>query len=164
MPNQILEERLRGMQNVLVSAHRANTGISTSSRGREREEFVNRFVRSFLPNIYRCGNGDITDAKGHRSGQLEVVIEYPFSASFSLFDPSGVRVYLAEAVACAIEVKSNLADQWNEVVLTANQVSKLSRSYSGALSFSEDDGAPGIDIIHGHIDTIPLFAQGVKLA
>ena len=67
------------------------------------------------------GTGDATDAGGNRSGQLDVVVEYPFAPSL----PLGVgttRLYLAEGVAAVVEVKSDAAGQTDDNPISLRQV------------------------------------------
>lgn len=101
--------------------------MSASSRGGEREIFVSHFLRHVLPPIYRFGSGDATDRTGQKSGQLDIVIEYPFGPSLPAVSSSDIRLYLAETVAAVVEVKSNLASQWTEVEHTASELSRLNR-------------------------------------
>ena len=49
-----------------------------------------------LPPIYRFGTGDATDSTGNKSGQLDVVVEYPFSPSLPVVGTGQSRLYLAE--------------------------------------------------------------------
>lgn len=78
---------------------------------------------------------ELSQIDTNRSGQIDIVIEYPFLPSFPM--PGGTdRLYLAESVAAAIQVKSNLSSQWNEVEDTTTSLRKLQRrwtSISGAL-------------------------------
>jgi hypothetical protein len=64
---------------------------------------------------FRFGSGDITDASGNRSGQLDVVIEYGNSITFPNILPKTPRLYLAEGVCAVVDVKSALSTHWNEV-------------------------------------------------
>ena len=72
--------------------------MSAASKGAERQAFIESFLTNVLPPTFRFGSGDATDAAGHRSGQLDVVVEYPFSPSLPSFGGPGVtRLYLAES-------------------------------------------------------------------
>jgi hypothetical protein len=105
-----------------------------------------------MPPPYRFGDGDITDAKGSKSGQVEVVVvvvvEYPFLPSLPMVG-SQSRLYLAEGVAAVIEVKSNISSQWGEVEKTAAAVKKLDRNFGATFSMGEVPGPK-----------IPFFAVG----
>lgn len=148
MVNQAIIERLTGIQQILMGAHRAGTGMSSATKGHEREHFINAFLAQILPPTFRFGTGDATDRSGKRSGQLDVVVEFPFLPSLPLTE-RGSRLYLAEGVAAVIEVKSDVSTQWDEVVRTADQLESLDRNFGGGMSMG---GYPS--------PKIPLFAVG----
>jgi hypothetical protein len=81
--------------------------MSTATRGQEREAFVDLLLRGCLPQPYRFGSGEVTDAHDAVSGQIDVVIEHPLFPSLPLLGTSQHRLYPIEAVAIAIEVKSS---------------------------------------------------------
>ncbi len=150
MPNQFVLERLTGIQQILTGVHRAGAQMSAASKGAERQAFIESFLANVLPPTFRFGNGDATDTAGHRSGQLDVVVEYPFSPSLPSFGGAGVtRLYLAESVAAVVEVKSNVAGQWGEAQRTAEQLAPLRRTIHAAMTFGP--GPP---------EGIPLFVAG----
>ena len=154
MPNSHVLQRLAGIQSILMGVHQSSASLSSSSRGNEREAFVNNFLSNVLPPIYRFGTGDVTDAAGNRSGQLDVVVEYPFSPSLpTVGGGSQTRLYLAESVAAVVEVKSNIASQWKEAEQTAAQLAPLQRKFSGQLILGPS-GASGV------ADQIPVFVVG----
>ena len=104
-----------------------------------------------LPPVYRFGTGDATDTAGSRSGQLDVVVEFPFSPTLpSVGGPPTTRLYLAEGVAAVIEVKSNAMNQWSEAVRTAALLEPLTRTFSATMSFGSGPPEP----------KIPLFVVG----
>jgi hypothetical protein len=124
--------------------------MTTSSRGAEREAFVRDFLGNVLPPLFRFGTGDATDASGRRSGQLDIVVEYPFSPSLpGAFGGSTNRLYLADGIAAVIEVKSNVSRQWNEALQTAAQLAPLQRSISIGMTMGDPPS-----------DNIPLFIAG----
>src|SRR5262245_10145779 len=133
MAVQVIHDRLLGIQQMLVGVHQASDPLSSNSKGVEREAFINGFLREVLPSIYRFGMGDAVDLSGNRSGQLDVVVEYPFAPSLPI-TPSTPRLYLAEGVAAVIEVKSDVAKQWNEVLSTARQLEPIRQDRSGPRS------------------------------
>ena len=78
-----------------------------------------------------------------------MVIEYPWVPSLPVVGSSKPRLYLAEGIASVIEVKSNVATQWGEVLGTANKLAPLKRKYgSGIVSGANP------------LDRVPLFAVG----
>jgi hypothetical protein len=103
--------------------------MSSATKGTERELFVRSFLAQVFAPMHRFGTGDITDAYQERSGQVDIVVPFPETAlSFPLY-PEGPRLFLAEGVAAVIEVKSDVANQWGEVLSTAEHVKKLRRRF-----------------------------------
>jgi hypothetical protein len=152
MPNNHVIDRLAGIQQILNGVHAASSSMSAASRGHERQAFIDSFLANVLPPVYRFGTGDATDTAGNRSGQLDVVVEYPFSPTLPSAGGAGAtRLYLAEGVAAVIEVKSNAMNQWGEAVRTANVLAPLTRNFSAAMVFGASGRPP---------TTIPLFVVG----
>jgi Domain of unknown function (DUF6602) len=149
-PNPHLMRRLQGMQQMLLGVHSGGDVLTNTSRGTEREAFVNSFLRAVFPPPFRFGTGDITDQAGHCSGQLDIVIEFPFVPSLPL-QADSPRLYLAEGVAAVVEVKSDVATQWEQVLSTAKQLQEISRSYGSGISLGPR--AP---------EKIPLYAVGYR--
>jgi hypothetical protein len=154
--NTYLKQRLEALLQHFRAAHSAGGVSASANRGTEREAFLLAFLSQVLPPIYRVGTGEITDIQGRRSGQLDIVIEMPWAPSFG-FPGSPVRLYPAEAVGVAIEVKSNVGAQWNEVEVTATALAKLRQQLSGT---SVRDGALSIE--DPSAKRLPLFAVGYK--
>ena len=101
-----LGERLAGFQRLLSAVHSGGVALSSSAKGAERERFVELFLAQMFPPSFRFGSGDIVDQRGRSTGQLDVVVELPFLPSFPVAGAYTSRLYLAEGVAAAIEVKS----------------------------------------------------------
>jgi hypothetical protein len=122
--------------------------MSAATKGQERAAFIDQFLSQVMPLPYRFGTGDATDADGNRSGQLDVVVEYPFAPSLPLGLGTS-RLYLAEGVAAVVEVKSDAAGQWNEALHTASQLVAVTRVF-------------GFAMVMGNAPTpkIPLFVAG----
>lgn len=148
--NQDLEQRLEGLHAGLMAAFRAGVQSSSASKGLEREIFVRRFLALVLPPIYRFGYGDIIDTSRRKSGQIDIVIENPFFPSLSVIE-DGPRLYLAEGVAAALEVKSDISAQWSQVVSTANKLKPL---------FPCPGGIRGNSTLAMADCCVPLFAIG----
>jgi hypothetical protein len=146
MANQHVISRLAGIRAQLMAAHQASTALSNVSKGAEREAFVNDFLANVLPPIYRFGTGDATDIAGNRSGQLDVVVEYPFSPTLPSVGQSKTRLYLAESVAAVIEVKSSLPGQWSEAERTLAALRPLRRSFGAVMTMGMSPP-----------ETLPLF-------
>jgi hypothetical protein len=143
--NEQLKVRLKGMQEVLMAHHRATQLLPNSAKGNEREVLVRELLEKVFPIPYRFGCGAVIDANGQVSGQLDVIVEWPFFASFPA--PVGTnRLYLAESTAFVIEVKSNLSSQWGQVENTARQLRPLIRSWQTHIALN----AAGTDFdFHG---------------
>jgi len=144
-----LLQRLAGIQKSLSGLYESGGGMSTASRGREREQFIDSFLSRVLPPGYRFGSGDVIDTFGSRSGQVDVVVEFTFLPSLPALVGS-TRLYLAEGVAAIVEVKSNLAKQWEEVKATASALRPLERVFQ----------VPGFTPYGTPPKKIPLFAVG----
>lgn len=136
-----------------MGVHRAGGADSHATRGREREGFIEKFLAEVFPRPYRFGSGDITSQNNERSGQVDVVVEFPFLPSLPIVPGSSTRLYLAEGAAAVIEVKSDVANQWSEVLGTARQLAKLRRGpNSEAMTIGHPSALPP--------SRIPLFAVG----
>ncbi len=134
MMNKYIVDRLTGIHQMLLGVHQAGKTMSSSSKGSEREAFVDHFLSKVLTPQFRFGSGDATDQEGRRSGQLDVVVEYPFVPSLPIVGAMP-RLYLAEGIAAVLEVKSDVSGQWGEVEATVSQLSPLQRKYGGGISF-----------------------------
>jgi hypothetical protein len=66
---------------------------------------------------------------------MDVVVEFPILPSFPT-PGAPERLYLADSVAFAIEVKSDLSKQWPEVVEKARALSPLRREWHGHLQMT----------------------------
>ena len=156
---------------MLLGAYAANKSLSSNTKGVERQTFIDSFLSQVLPNHFRFGTGDATDRAGARSGQLDVVVEYPFVPSLPIVGSEKTRLYLAEGISAVIEVKSDVAGQWEEVESTATQLAKLKRQYGSGISFGPQapqhipffvvgfTGWKGIDTLKSKLR--PGFIEGV---
>lgn len=137
MPNELLVKRMAAIQQVLLATHSGSSAMSSASKGSDRERFLQKYLEKVLPPIYRFGSGDATDVDGNRSGQLDIVVELPFSPSIPWTDPDSSRVYLAEGIAAVLEVKSDLSNQWNEFSKTAGKLQPIKREFGATMSMGE---------------------------
>jgi hypothetical protein len=147
--NNHVYRRLEGIQTMLRGVHQSGGSMSSASKGTERAAFVDDFLAGVLPPVYRFGTGDAIDSTGRRSGQLDVVVENPFMPSLPLLSGS-TRLYLAEGVAAVVEVKSDVASQWDSVLATRQQLEPLRRTFGRGLMMGQGPLPPAI----------PLFAVG----
>lgn len=156
--NEALRGRLRGIREILMAHHRASALLPDAAKGAERETLVREFLEKVFPAPYRFGSGAVADAGGGTSGQLDVVVEFPFFASFPA-PAGGHRLYLAESVAFVMEVKSDLSSQWKQVEKTAEKLHPLRRRWRGHLRV---DAEVGISTVQASVSRIPLVAVGFK--
>lgn len=145
-PNPHIAQRLAGIFSQLMGIYESNRSLSSSTKGSERESFVSLFLEEVFPRQFRFGTGDATDAEGNRSGQLDVVIEFPFAPSLPVVGKGQTRLYLAESIAAVVEVKSNAANQWQEAKQTAEKLLSVQRSFASTMSWG-----PGVPV------HIPMF-------
>jgi hypothetical protein len=128
---------------MLMGAHPAGGPLSFASKGSGRELFIDVFLAQVFPPPFRFGQGDVTDTEGRRSGPLDVVVEYPFLPSLPVVgNQASSRLYLAEGVAAAIEVKLNVASQWSEVVSTATKLAPLQRHFDSSMGPTPERRTP----------------------
>lgn len=140
-----LIQRLAAIQSALMAHHAGGSEMSSATAGGERETFVRKFLTEVFPADLRFATGDIIDASGSRSGQVDIAIKYGFLPSFPM--PSGEqRLLLADAVAMVIEVKSDLSKQWTEIEKKTRQVKALKRDLHVQVHFG-DKPPPTIPVI-----------------
>jgi hypothetical protein len=77
-----LNARLDGIRTILMAHQAAGAMLPPASKGVERETLVREFLAEVFPPPFRFGRGAIVDAKGEASGQLDIVVEFPFLPSF----------------------------------------------------------------------------------
>ena len=154
--NEELRARLEGIRGIQMAHHRAGARLPSASKGNEREALVREFLRKVFPQPYRFGAGAVTDAGGLISGQLDVVVEWPFCASFPA-PGTQERLYLAESVAFIIGVKSDLSAQWSQVEESVAKVRPLRRQWRGHFTV---DSELGISTMPASTSRIPYAVVG----
>ncbi len=159
----MLKGRLRGLINGLIYAHEAGGDLSSSTKGSEREAFINTILKSVIAPPFRVGSGDIIDTQGNHSGQLDIVIEHGGGISFPLVAHETPRLYLAESVCAVVEVKSNLPSQWSEVKSTADKLSKVKRlNVRNNSKQSEYDPLPLLAVGYKGWSSIETYKENIK--
>jgi len=159
--NDQLKRRLQGIREILMAHHHAGSLLPDAAKGAEREALVREFLEKVFPEPYRFGRGAVTDATGSISGQLDVVVEFPFLASFPA-PGSAQRLYLAESVAFVIEVKSNLSKQWKEVEETVEKISGLRRRWRSHLNVNPEVGISNFSASFSRIPCVAVGFTGYK--
>lgn len=129
MNNKLFSEKLKNIHDDMMKCYQDSKKYSPTITGFEREIFQNELLSKILPNTYRIGSGSITDYKGRETGQIDLVIELPFSLSFPISSGQN-RLYLANTVGCAFEIKSNLYNQWDEAMDKIKEIKALHRTKS----------------------------------
>lgn len=92
-----------------------------------REESVRKFLKKYFPPSHQIGKGEIIDTKGNRSSSIDAIIcnaYHPFTVA-----ESGIGLFFAEGVKCAIEVKSDLSnkDELQRGIIQVQKTKKLER-------------------------------------
>lgn len=136
--NNLIFQRLAGIHGQLLAARDASIGMSSASKGREREDFISKFLKQVFPSSFRFGTGDAIDQFGNKSGQLDVVIEFPFGPSLPAMGGNETRVYFSETIASVLEIKSNITNQWSEIEKTAKTLKPLVRNYKSTVTFGRE--------------------------
>lgn len=155
-----LVERLEGIRKSLMAHHSSGSGMPSATKGSERETVVSQFLAKVFAATFRFGRGAITDATGTISGQLDIVVELPFFPSFPTVAADD-RLYLAESVALVIEVKSNLATEWDGVERSAEKLRQLRRRWLARLGLSRGSLSLMAPVDGGSMESrIPFIALG----
>src|SRR5690348_15465380 len=76
-----LIERMEGILTTLRGVHKSGRRMSATTQGDERRAVVDKFLRVMFPAPFRFGKGDCIDQAGRKSGELGIVMEYPFLPS-----------------------------------------------------------------------------------
>lgn len=151
MPNRHVMNRLQALLDFFSAVDGGGQTLSSAMKGLERELFIHHALSHIIAPPFRIGSGDITDLSGRRSGQLDIVIEYGNSISFPLVCAAHTpRLYLAEGVCAVLEVKSDLAGQWDDVLASHRTLEPIQRTYADWMNYSKMSGP------------IPLFAVGYR--
>jgi hypothetical protein len=125
-PSDRVRKRLKEIHAELLHAHDNSHSYPSAISGSEREIVVHELLRHVLPPGHRIGSGMIVDKDGADTGQVDLVIEMPFSVSMPLSSPAN-RLYLAEGVGVAFEVKAHLGKQWDKAIEKVRRVGALRR-------------------------------------
>jgi hypothetical protein len=147
-----------GIRAILMAHHTAGVCLPSAAKGAEREVLVREFLAEVFPPPFRFGSGAIVDAVGAMSGQLDIVVEFPFLPSFPT-PGAPERLYLAESAALVIEVKSDLNAKWEQVRETAKKVLTLRRNWRAHEAF---DSKGNHATFPATTSRIPFLAVGYR--
>jgi hypothetical protein len=147
---ELFSHKIQSIHDGLIQCYKETRHYSPTITGSEREIFQKELLEKILPNNYRIGAGSICDSYGAESGQVDLVIELPFSLSFPVSSGQN-RLYLADSVGAAFEIKSNLNSQWDEAIEKVIEIKSLNR-------FRNDEG----EIVLLDALKIPTFIVAYK--
>lgn len=123
---ELLANSIETLVESLMLGYKQSRKYPSPVIGNERELLIEALLKRALPSNIRYGSGVIMDSRGHKTGQVDIVLEC--QNSFSLPITSGKqRLYFADTVAAAIEVKSDLNKQKIEAFEQSHSVQKLFR-------------------------------------
>jgi hypothetical protein len=117
---------LNGAHERLRAAFLASAELSNATKGSLREIGLQSAIEYSLPPIARLYSGDVVDADGNQTGQLDGIVVHASSPALG-FREGDPRIVLAEGVLGVIEVKSDLSKQWSQVERTWEKLRKIRR-------------------------------------
>lgn len=123
---ELLINSIETLMESLMLGYKQSKKYPSTVIGNERELLIEGLLKRALPSNIRYGSGVIMDSSGYKTGQIDVVLECEHS--FSLPITTGKqRLYFADTVAAAIEVKSDLSKQKVDAFAQSHRVQKLFR-------------------------------------
>ena len=131
MPIQ-LQRIIDSLANQALEAFDLATGVDHPGEGgRAREEVIRRFLTNVLPLDFGIDTGFVIDATGQVSKQIDIVIYW--KGRFPVLDIGGVKHFMIESVAAAIETKATIgsAKVLQQALDNIASVKMLDRSNGG---------------------------------
>lgn len=125
---QKIDRLLHGLQEAMQAAFRAAEAYKhAGTRGQVRETSLVDFLNKTLPDKFRAIDGEVVDAAGQTSGQIDVIIfDATANMPFPRFHADDPHILPAEALLATIEVKSRLTkDRVNEAVDGLKRITAL---------------------------------------
>lgn len=138
MKKDLFARKVENLHKNMMECHRDSQLYAPSITGAEREIFHRELLSKILPSSYRVGAGTIVDSNGIESGQVDAVIELPFSLSFPISSAEN-RLYLADTVGIAFEIKSDLNVQWDDALAKVREIKALSRKRMESHTYEKAD-------------------------
>lgn len=126
--NKLFSKKIQNIHSNLMECYRDSQFYSPSITGAEREIFNRELFQRILPSNYRVGAGTIVDSQDHQTGQIDAVIELPFSLSFPISSGEN-RLYMADTIGAAFEIKSDLNNQWDDAIAKIKEIKQLNRYF-----------------------------------
>lgn len=132
--------------------------------GDTREIALRRVLTTWLPERFAVARGEVIDAVGVRSGQIDVIIFDRLKSAPLLRTDDGLVVLPAEAVLAVVEVKSRLGDL--QVTQTAEGIAKMRnlRAFGMPWGLSRRDGNPANDGLPNLFTSLFSFDTTVQAA
>ncbi len=138
----LLYDYFKSTAEVLLSKYKQSGQQGASSnKGRNRELFVEEFLRKVLPPRLSVGSGEIWDSKKNKTGQLDIIILRDDAPCLHHY--GSAEVYLAEGVFSVLEIKSNLTrEKLRKAGNILAKVANLDRSSSAQITVGQNIGRP----------------------
>ena len=134
MINPYILQRLKGLLSTINSNYESTIKSTSTGKGAGRANFVQLFLKETMPSNLRIStSGEITDDLGNLTGELDIVIENGALPSWPLIGTDTTRLFIPESVAAVIEVKSDLSNQWDQVIQTHSKVNNIKRDFGGGI-------------------------------
>lgn len=124
--NELFSNKIQSIYDGLMNCYKETQKYSPTITGAEREIFNRELFQKILPISYRVGAGTIVDCNNHMTGQIDAVIELPFSLSFPVSSNEN-RLFLADTIGAAFEIKSDLNVQWGDAINKIKEIKALNR-------------------------------------
>jgi hypothetical protein len=124
---ELLGNSILALVDTLLSGYEHSKKYPNPVLGAERELIVENLLKKVLPKNTRFGSGVITDFTGQVTGQVDIVLECQQSISLPITNGTQ-RLYFADTVGAAIEVKSDLNKQRGDAFKQSHNIRKLIRT------------------------------------
>lgn len=131
-----LTKFFRDTSNILNAEFSRSSSIKhAGEKGRNREFFINHFLKKAFPQKFVIETGEIIDSLQNTSQQCDIII---YDEEMPTFDFGASKSFLSGGVLAHIEVKSNLTNKdLNDVILKTNSVKNLERDIDQSMSFGD---------------------------
>lgn len=152
----LLRQNIESMHNDLVLGYERTKKYPSAVVGAEREILIEKLLSVVLPSITRFGSGIIIDHEGRSTGQVDLIIESPYSTSFPVSSDKQ-RLYFADSVMAAFEVKSDLSKQKEQAFNKTDEIMSL-----WTKKLNEDENPELKNVINKQDYEIPSFIISFK--
>lgn len=120
----LLKQNIQAIHDDLILGHKRSKNYPSAVIGTEREIIIEKLLSVILPSVNRYGCGIIIDHEGKSTGQVDLLIESPLSTSLPISN-NRQRLYFADSVVAAFEIKSDLSKQKSEAFEKIDQIMSL---------------------------------------